>query len=99
MDLERVYVARAGARRIDPVVFQPRIARQRDMRVGVVERGDVPVRDVMLDDGRARTRCGVDDDARMRRLMRPLARRHMKDDQGLCDLPGDLQVQAIDEEW
>ena len=71
MNVERIEMGGAGAGCIDAVVLQLRIPRQCDVGVGIVQRRDLALRDMMLDDGRARAGTGIDDDPRVRSPARP----------------------------
>jgi len=85
----------AGAGREDTVVFELRIPAGRDVRGRVAQRSMRALLHVVLDDGGARARYGIDDDPWMRDVVRAFGRRYVQDDQGSLHLARHLEIQAV----
>ena len=92
---QRIDVLGAGAGREDAVVFELRIPAGRDVSGRIAQRALRALLHVVLDDGGARARYGLDDDPWMRDLIHALGGRHVQDDQGSLHLARHLEIQAV----
>ena len=81
-----------------PVMLDRGVAFELDQRGGVAKRGIGALLNVVLDDGRARTGGGVDDDAGMGRRSGMIRRGDVHDDQRRLHPRGDPEIQPIHEQ-